>query len=319
MARRSMGEYVPLSVSAMDDDAMLVCDPLAELLFYRVMQVAGGLPTDGYLTEAQIVHRAGARIGTPAKVRALLRQLVAAGPIEAVDGGYQLRAWLKWNKSAEELGRDRAKDRDRKRAERSGQPPDGGGNPPAVRPDTDGTPAGLHTESDGSPNGVHAESQRSPASRAPTYAQHGTALNGTTTEPSVPRAAEIDATGHNVTAQSLIGEWVDHCATRPPGRTVGQVAKLLGEMLAEGVPAVAVRSGLARWHSAAVADPNGKHPSTLPGFVHAAANAGTGFGPPDSKPSTTDQRVRDHLELAAELRAEEAPAPQLRALPGGAA
>jgi hypothetical protein len=187
MSRRSVGEYVPLSVSAMDDDAMLVCDPGAELLFYRAMQVAGQLPTDGYLTEAQIVHRAGARLGTPAKVKALLRQLVQAGPVVEVDGGYQLRAWLKWNKSAQELGRKRANDRERKRAERSGQPPDDGGSPPSVRADTDGTPDGHHTESGGSPNGTQPESERSPASRASTYAGHGTALHDTTTtEASLP-------------------------------------------------------------------------------------------------------------------------------------
>lgn len=332
MAPRRKGEYVPLFIGYMDDDAILSVSPLAELLYVRLLAVSGGLKADGYLTYAQIVHRAGTRLGA-AKVPKLLAELVAAGPVQESDGGYRIRAWLEWNNSAEELRRAKAKDAERKRAERSGLPPDGPGSPPTIQAESSRTDPGLQPESRRSPNGVQPDSGGSPPSRAPVRvpprAGHGTALHDTTTtEASLPREDPDLGSDEAVTAQSLVGEWVDHCATRPPGRTLGQVAKLLGEMLAEGVPAAAVRSGLARWHSAAVTDPNGKHPSTLPGFVHAAANAGTAFGPPavaQAKPSTSDLRVQEAFNVGAEIRAKRAAAeladtmPPLRALPGGAA
>lgn len=316
MARRGIGEYVPLSVSYMDDDALLGCSPLAELLYVRMLAVAGRMPTDGYLTLPQIEHRAGARLGTPAKVRSLVKELVAAGPVEEVDGGYAIRAWLKWNKSAAELGRERAKDRDRKRADRSGQPPDGGGNPPPVHPDTDRNPNGLHADSNGSPTGVPGLSGRSPASRATAQARHGTALHDTTsTEASLPRGdedpdlvppdeppgADVIHIG-TITAQTLVGEWLGHCQpSRPPKQVVGQVSKLLGGMLAEGIPAERVRLGLAEWHRACATNSRGQHPASLPSFVHAAQVAGS--TPPPTRRSTTDDRVAVGLQLAAKYAA----------------
>lgn len=64
------------------------------------------------------------------------------------------------------------------------------------------------------------------------------------------------------TAQSLIDEWIAHCSERPPGRVVGQVAREIKTMLAEGVSYPRVRAGLAEWSR------RGLHPSTLPSVVH---------------------------------------------------
>ena len=69
-----------------------------------------------------------------------------------------------------------------------------------------------------------------------------------------------------ITAQTLIGKWLDHCANRPPGNVVGQVAKQLGGLLAEGIDPDAVEAGLAAWHS------RGLHPSTLPSVVNEILN-----------------------------------------------
>lgn len=302
MVTRRKGEYVPLSLTYMDDDALLSCSPLAELLFVRMLAVAGQLKTDGYLTQAQIVHRAGTRLGER-RVPMLLAELVAAGPVLESDGGYRIRAWLEWNKSAEELRRDKAKDAERKRAERTGQAPDDPDRPPGVQAVSGWTDDDVQPDSERTPAGLRAESERCPASRAPTRAGHGTALHDTElTAPTEPRG-ELIPLAAPVTAQTLVAEWIEHCTTRPPGRMVGQVAKLLGEMLGEGLPATAVRAGLAQWHLAAIADANGRHPATLPSFVHAAANHRP------AATSTTDQRVAAGLALAAkyaELDAREA-------------
>lgn len=68
------------------------------------------------------------------------------------------------------------------------------------------------------------------------------------------------------TAQSLVGEWIEHCAERPPGRVVGQVAKELKALIDEGIEPERVRAALAEWNR------KGLHPSTLPSVVHEIAN-----------------------------------------------
>lgn len=69
------------------------------------------------------------------------------------------------------------------------------------------------------------------------------------------------------TAQTLVREWIDHCAKKPPRRVVGHVARQLGELLGEGVAYDDVRAGLAAWWR------KGSNPSALPSFVNQAMNA----------------------------------------------
>jgi hypothetical protein len=62
--------------------------------------------------------------------------------------------------------------------------------------------------------------------------------------------------------QTLVAEWIDHCAERPPGRVIGQVSRELKTMLDEGIDPTRVRTGLAEWNR------RGLHPATLPSVVH---------------------------------------------------
>lgn len=100
-------------------------------------------------------------------------------------------------------------------------------------------------------------------------------------------------------AASLVAEWIDHCSGgRPPERVVGQVAREVGAMVAQGIPVPQVRQGLAAWHA------KGLHPSTLASVVHehrTAADRRT-----TSKASTTDDRVGAGLSIAETLRSAEA-------------
>jgi hypothetical protein len=68
------------------------------------------------------------------------------------------------------------------------------------------------------------------------------------------------------TAQTLVGEWIDHCSERPPGRVIGQVSKELKALLDEGIDPERVRRALAEWNR------KGLHPSTLPSVVHEIGN-----------------------------------------------
>jgi len=90
-------------------------------------------------------------------------------------------------------------------------------------------------------------------------------------------------------AQTLIAEWIDSSRKRPPQAVVGQVAKLLGQMLAEGIDYDDVRQGLAAWSA------KGMHPATLPSVVNEVMNAAP-------RPSTTTQRVQAGLALVEKYR-----------------
>lgn len=83
--------------------------------------------------------------------------------------------------------------------------------------------------------------------------------------PSRPDKDVSDGDG-KPSAQPLIGEWIEHCTERPPGRVVGQVSKEIKAMLSEGIPAERVRVGLAEWQR------KGLHASTLPSVVHEVAS-----------------------------------------------
>jgi hypothetical protein len=72
---------------------------------------------------------------------------------------------------------------------------------------------------------------------------------------------------HPSGAQELVGYFVDESIrlhSAPPGRVTGQVAKLVGEMLGEGVVPDRVRAGIDLLLLKRL------HPSTLPSLVHEA-------------------------------------------------
>lgn len=77
----------------------------------------------------------------------------------------------------------------------------------------------------------------------------------------------LPAVADTRTAQTLIGEWIDHCTQPPPGRVKGHVAKEIKTMLDEGIDYERVRAGLAEWNT------KGLHPSVLPSIVHGIGNS----------------------------------------------
>lgn len=109
-----------------------------------------------------------------------------------------------------------------------------------------------------------------------------------------PSAARTD----QPTSAKIIGEWIERCPKRPPKPVVGQAAKLVGQMLAEGIDPDDVRRGMAAWQA------KGLHPSTLPSVVNEVMNA-PARAPNGHRPSTTDQRVAAGLALADRYREEE--------------
>lgn len=108
---KSNGAYAKLSATYYDDDAILEAGPHAELLWVRYLAFTALVPTDGYVTDRQMRVRVGRGLRD---VPGRLRSLVEVGLLVAVDDGYVSRSWQKWNRSAEQIGRHLAKDRERK-------------------------------------------------------------------------------------------------------------------------------------------------------------------------------------------------------------
>lgn len=110
---RRNGPYAPLSATYYQDDDIAEAGEAAELLYLRGLAFCAGRPTDGFISDTQVVRFVGVGLDD---VQDRAKRLVEVGLWERVDGGYVVRAWLKWNASAEELGQYRARDRDRKRS-----------------------------------------------------------------------------------------------------------------------------------------------------------------------------------------------------------
>ncbi|MEU5976311.1 hypothetical protein [Streptomyces sp. NPDC047315] len=70
-----------------------------------------------------------------------------------------------------------------------------------------------------------------------------------------------------VTADVIVGEWLNRCAKRPPGSVIGRVGKQIKQLLADEIAADDIRRGLAAWMA------KGADPSSIPSFVNQAMNS----------------------------------------------
>lgn len=112
------GIYAPLSAHYFDDEAVMEAGEHAELMYVRMLAFAARTPTtEGHLSRAVCVSRLGIVSETDPETHPerRLERLREAGLISETDTGYQINAWLRWNPSAEQLGRERSRDRERKR------------------------------------------------------------------------------------------------------------------------------------------------------------------------------------------------------------
>jgi hypothetical protein len=258
-------------------------------LWTRAGSYCAKYTTEGTLTAAE-VRKLGAK---PSQVRALITAGLWHAPDHDCDrcpqpppGGYQFHEWHKnGNRTREQVEADRAAAAERQRRFRQRKAPD---DPPP-----DGTSRENQRRDNGSRNGVSHTTQARP----------GHITEPATQVPRQPQAAEppaADPYSDQGTSQTLIAEWIDRgCAgQRPPGRVVGQVAREIGAMLAEGIPYEAVRAGLAAWHTRRLS------PAVLASVVHEIRIGPATAGRP--RASTTDQRVQAALDLADEFAAERA-------------
>lgn len=124
-----------------------------------------------------------------------------------------------------------------------------------------------------------ANPQGSPAAN-PIQVTHSSSI--TLIQPSAPPGGAASAP----TAQTILASFIDW--DRANGgtltrRTIGQLAKHIGALLAEGIDDRHIRNGLADWRAKEM------HPATLDSFVNAAMNGHTPGR--HRRMSTTDERV----------------------------
>ena len=149
MAMKRPGIYVGLSAYYFDDTAIMDAGEDAELLYVRMLAYASRqMEYEGFISDQVILSRLGILPresgngtgivpGTDAASRA--GRLAGVGLLTREDGGYRITGWLKWNKSAAEMGKERARDRERKQGADKGLTTHGAGSQPGT--DT-GTGAG---------------------------------------------------------------------------------------------------------------------------------------------------------------------------------
>lgn len=148
---RKPGPYVALSAFYADDEKIMEAGEDAELLYVRMLAYCSRTPlTEGWISDRALKSRlgilprdagngAGNVPGTDAGSRA--GRLQESGLITRDGTGWRINSWLKWNRSAQEMGRERARDRGRKT---SGNDGTGTGNDAGTDA---GTREGLPTDS----------------------------------------------------------------------------------------------------------------------------------------------------------------------------
>ena len=95
--------YVPLDVEFDSDDKLILAGPMAELLYVRGLAFAKRTMSNGDITRAQLAV-VGRGIPSAAKHAA---RLVETGAWSATASGFHIAAWLKRNKSVDDITRER--------------------------------------------------------------------------------------------------------------------------------------------------------------------------------------------------------------------
>jgi hypothetical protein len=254
------------------------------------------------LTEGFIPKRIARLYGRPSLVKVLLE----SGLWCESEDGYQMHDFLDYNPSKEKVLSERRAATERQRRAREAAT-EKRSKPSSSRRDKSVTHAVSHADV--------TPVVTVPPSRPVLPSEVQEVSNETSTTPSVSRtdviicdepatAAVVPAApqARPQTAQTLIGEWIDAVKAEgghaPAGRDKGQVARLLAEMLAEGLPYEAVRRGLVLWHQKRL------HPATLPSVVR-EASLGPATAPRTAAPNYRTQQVESMFASLARMSEDE--------------
>lgn len=101
-----------------------------------------------------------------------------------------------------------------------------------------------------------------------------------------------------VTAQTIVGEWLERCTSRPPSRVIGQLSKEIRILLDEDrIHPDHIRRGIAHWMQ------RGLHPATLASVVNEVMNTAGPAGSPPGQQPPAGESVFDRARARAAARA----------------
>lgn len=259
---RRNGSYAPLSAHYYKDDAVAEAGEGAELLFLRGLAFVADVLSDGFISETQLTRFVGVGMKS---VTARANRLVTVGLWSREDGGYRVNAWLKWNRSNEEITGLQRKDADRK----AGSKPEPDPEEPEPEPESERIPNGNQSDSDSdseaTPNGVQ------PRARLPL---HSTPRNATPAPNAradlarKPSPAELAKTAHTIDAHKIISLYAESCPQRPPSDVLNRLAPKIDQLLAEKYTPAQIQTGLDEWGR------KGLGAQLLPDIVHETINRG---------------------------------------------
>lgn len=111
--------YAPLSAHYFDDEAVMEIGEDAELMFVRMLAYAARIPeAEGHLPRSVCLNRLGfssSENDREKRPENRLEKLRESGLVSETPSGYQINSWLRWNPSASQMGRERERDRRRKK------------------------------------------------------------------------------------------------------------------------------------------------------------------------------------------------------------
>lgn len=220
------GSYAPLSAHYYKDDAIADAGEAAELLYVRGLAFCADVLSDGFISERQLQRFVG--VGMRDATRRAER-LVEVGLWERKAGGYLVSAWLKWNRSKDDIATLNRRDADRKGS--SPAPTDEDAPPPdddEAPPDSERNPNGIRSDSEppdaGSPNGFQPRARA--RARPP---------RNSTPRNSSRSSADAD---REVNAGTVVDAWVDEITrngtVKPQGAMKAQVGREARELLNGG-------------------------------------------------------------------------------------
>ncbi|KUG58960.1 hypothetical protein [Nesterenkonia jeotgali] len=191
--------------------------------------------TDGILKN-RVVNRVGSGWDAEVVAELLTNDDAAPSLLQLDNGDYELHGFSDMQETKAEIAARRAINA--QNGKRGGRPR----KPKKTQP--------VSESLSGSPPGSGTET------KAETETETETEVNPSAT------VASDDARS----SQTLVGEWIDNCAERPPGRVIGQLSKEIKTLLDEGQDYQQVRSAVQTWNT------KGAHPSVLPSVLHELRN-----------------------------------------------
>lgn len=234
-AVRRNGSYAPLSANYADDDAIATLDlhedDIAELLYVRgLAYCARDLRTEGFISDialrtGKVLRRRPKRsqAGQTDPVTAAAERLAEVGIWTREGAGYRVTAWLKWNKSWDEMTHKRATDRARKKT--------------TTDEESAPTPTGTQTESERTPNGVVAP-------------KHVTALHVTTRHDTSEQSSSTSASARKpntaLTPPAAAAALLDNTGPYVP-QIRDDLATQLEPLITAGIPITALAAALDIW------------------------------------------------------------------------